>query len=90
MSAHYMSDENFALVKATASQNLAAWKKSGVVKTLKCYSAEDDDVCATCRQRHGSIVQIEEAVIGVNIPKFGDCARAQCRCYFRPWDISTE
>ena len=79
MLAHYMSDENFALVKETASHELATWKKSGVVKTLKCCSAEDDDVCATCRLRHGSIVRIEEAVIGVTIPKFDDCACVQCR-----------
>jgi hypothetical protein len=89
MSAHYMTAEDFALVKETASRELTTWKKSGVVMTLKCYSAEDDDVCATCSQRHGSIVRIEEAVIGVTILKFDDCACLQCRCYFRPWDIAT-
>jgi hypothetical protein len=90
MVAHYMSDKQFKLIYETAAQNLAAWKRSGVVKTLKCYSAEDDDVCETCRQHDGNIVKIEEAVIGVYIPKFDNCSSNQCRCYFRPWDISIE
>jgi len=90
MTAHYMSDENFALVQETAAANLAAWTRSGVVKTLMCYSAQDDDVCQTCREHQGRIVKIDEATIGLNIPKFDGCSCIQCRCYFRPWDISTE
>jgi hypothetical protein len=90
MTAYYMSDENFAFVQETAAANLAAWKRSGVVKTLKCYSAEDHDVCETCRHHDGNIIKIEEAVIGVNIPKFDACSCVQCRCYFRPWDISSD
>ena len=86
MFARYMSAEDFALVNETASRELATWKKSQVVKTLKCYSAEDDGVCATCSQRQGSIVRIEEAVIGATIPKFDDCACVQCLI---PWRRTT-
>jgi hypothetical protein len=34
------------------NKNLAAWRASGIVKTLKYYSAEDAAVCAECRERH--------------------------------------
>jgi len=43
-----MSDAQFKLIQETAAQNLTAWKNSGVVKTLKFFSAEDADVCAAC------------------------------------------
>jgi len=46
-----MSDEQFKLIQQTASQNLTAWKKSGVVKTQKYHTAADADVCASCRAR---------------------------------------
>jgi SPP1 gp7 family putative phage head morphogenesis protein len=85
-----MSAENLALVKETALSNLIAWKKSGVVKSLKYYSAEDVDVCAACKAHHGSIVTIEDGTVGVNLPPLGACSCAKCRCYLRPWDISTE
>jgi hypothetical protein len=56
MSTHYMSDEQFKLVQQTAAHNLAAWKASGVVKTLKWYTAQDTDVCAACQARSGAVV----------------------------------
>ena len=87
--AFYMDDEHFALVKETAAHNLAAWQASGVVKTLKYYSAEDADVCAACAERHGSIVQVVEGKIGDNLPPLGTCQNVRCRCY-RPETISIE
>ena len=42
-----MSDQQFKLVQQTAAHNLAAWKDSGVVKTLKYYSAR----MPTCARR---------------------------------------
>jgi len=90
MSAHYMSDEQFILAQQTAADNLAAWKASGVVKTLKWYSAADADVCATCRAHHGAVLNLSDAEIGVNLPPHPGCSSARCRCYFRPWDISIQ
>jgi len=58
-----MSDQQFKLVQQTTAHNLAAWKDSGVVKTLKYYSAEDADVCATCRAHHGAILNISDSEI---------------------------
>lgn len=37
-----------------------AWKQSGVVKTLKWYTAEDEDVCEFCGPMDGKTVGIEE------------------------------
>jgi len=90
MSAHYMSDEQFKPVQETAAQNLATWKTSGVVKTVKYYGAQDTDVCAACRARHGVVVNISEAEIGTNLPPLPACSSGRCRCYFRPWDVSIE
>jgi hypothetical protein len=85
-----MSDEQFKLIQQTGADNLAAWKNSGVMKVPKYYSAEDADVCASCRAHHGAIVSISEAEIGVNLPPLPTCSSARCRYYFRPWDISIE
>jgi len=85
-----MSDQQFKLVQQTTAHNLAAWKDSGVVKTLKYYSAEDADVCATCRAHHGAILNISDSEIAVNLPRLPTCSSKRCLCYFRPWDISIE
>ena len=73
-----------------ASANLAAWRASGVVKTLKFYSAEDADVCTECATQHGTIVNIADGKVGVNLPPLKTCERIRCRCYFRPWDVSLD
>jgi hypothetical protein len=39
-----------------------------MVKEFKYYSAEDADVCAECRKRHGSIIKIMDGKMGVNLP----------------------
>src|SRR5258708_29982701 len=39
--------------------NREAWAQSGVVKSLKWYTAEDDRVCAFCQQLDGQEVGIE-------------------------------
>jgi SPP1 gp7 family putative phage head morphogenesis protein len=77
-------------LREVATGNLHAWKESGVVKTLKYYSAEDTDVCAPCRQRHGTIVMIADGWIGGNLPPIDACVSGRCRCYFRPWDVSLQ
>ena len=40
--------------------NKEAWEESGVVKTLKWYTAEDDHVCPQCQALDGTVVGIED------------------------------
>jgi len=60
-------------LRKTAIGNFEAWKQSGVVKALRCFSAEDEGVCSACRARHGAIVTITDASIGANLPPLDAC-----------------
>jgi len=40
--------------------NREAWTQSGVVQSLKWYTAEDDHVCAECQALDGKVVSIED------------------------------
>lgn len=82
-----------------------AWKQSGVVKTIKWFTAADERVCPYCAPLHGKIVGIDE-----NFFDKGDRVEGQgvkpleldysdvgapplhvsCRCYTRPEEISLE
>jgi hypothetical protein len=42
-----------------ARHNIREWVKSGVVKSLKLRSAEDDDVCEACKHISGRIFPIQ-------------------------------
>jgi SPP1 gp7 family putative phage head morphogenesis protein len=77
-------------LRETAFANLETWKQSGAVKTLRFYSAEDGGVCCDCRQRHGLIVSIDDAAVGLNLPPLDACCNERRRCYFRPWDVSVQ
>jgi len=77
-------------IRQIAAVNLDGWRRSGVVKTLKFYSADDAVACAVCECHHQEIVAVEDGVVGVNLPPLDDCKKARCRCYFRPWDVSVE
>jgi SPP1 gp7 family putative phage head morphogenesis protein len=65
--------------------NREAWAQSGVVKSLKWYTAEDDHVCALCQELDGQEVGIEDKFFndtytdGEAPPRHPDC-----RCYIRP------
>ena len=63
-----MHQGNGGNVREIATGNLNAWKEAGVVKTLKYCSAEDTEVCAPCRQHHGTIVMSADGWIGGNLP----------------------
>jgi SPP1 gp7 family putative phage head morphogenesis protein len=75
-------------IREIAAQNLLAWKKAGVVKSLKYYSADDDAVCDNCKKHSGAIIEISKAEMGYNLPPITECSSSRCRCYFRPYDIS--
>ena len=40
--------------------NKEAWKASGVVKTVKWYTAEDDHVCQFCQALDGTEIPIDQ------------------------------
>jgi SPP1 gp7 family putative phage head morphogenesis protein len=67
-----------------ANANLDAWKRSGVVKTLKFYSADDGDACPACKEQDGKVIAMGDGEIGLNLPPLDACTNARCRCYFRP------
>ena len=68
--------------------NLRNFRKSGVVKTLKIYTGKDEYVCKVCIGHRGNIINMKDAVIGVNIPQFKDCESERCRCFWSPEEIS--
>lgn len=94
--------ETFRIANAATH---AAWKQTGVVKTVKWYTAADERVCPWCAPMHGKIVGIDEDFF-----KKGDTAtgsdgskldieyddvgspplHVSCRCYIRPEEISIE
>ena len=82
-----------------------AWKQSGVVKTIKWYTAADDRVCPWCDAMDGKIIDIEDSFFdkgdeatgtdGSKLPiTYDDVGspplHVSCRCYTRPEDISIE
>lgn len=82
-----------------------AWRQSGVVKTLKWYTASDERVCEFCEPMNGKVVEIEnnwfekgDSMVGKNGGKldidYSDIENpplhADCRCYIRPETISIE
>ena len=82
-----------------------AWKQSGVVKTIKWYTAADERVCPFCGNLHGKIVDIDknffdkgDSVTGTDGSTmevdYSDVGfpplHPDCRCYTRPEEISIE
>ncbi len=82
-----------------------AWKQSGVVKTIKWYTAADERVCEWCDAMHGKTIDIDDTffdkgdnAIGADGSKlpitYDDVGspplHVSCRCYTRPEDISLE
>lgn len=80
-----------------------AWKESGVVESMKWYTAVDDRVCEFCDPMMGEIVGIEETFFdkgetiegrdgGTLAADYGDIQypplHPQCRCYIRPEKIT--
>ena len=98
--------EMVARTEAFRTANLAtkeAWKQSGVVKTVKWYTAEDSLVCPLCAPMDGKVISIDD-----NFFNMGDTAQGSdgstfdisysdveapplhpdCRCYIRPEDLT--
>ncbi len=69
------------------------WEQSGVVKTLKWYTAADEIVCDQCGPMNGTVVDVDEP-FDIN-SDYGDGYNPQdihpnCRCYIRPDEISAD
>ena len=98
--------EMVARTEAFRTANLAtkeAWKQSGVVTTVKWYTAEDSLVCPLCAPLDGKVISIND-----NFFNKGDTAQGSdgstfdinysdvetpplhpdCRCYIRPEDLT--
>jgi len=98
--------EMVARTEAFRTANLAtkeAWKQSGVVETVKWYTAEDSLVCPLCAPMDGKVISVND-----NFFDKGDTAQGSdgsslditysdvetpplhpdCRCYIRPEDLS--
>lgn len=94
--------ETFRIANAATHE---AWKQTGLVKTMKWYTAVDERVCPYCEPMHGKIISIEENFFnkgdtatgsdGSKLPiDYDDVANpplhVSCRCYIRPEEISLE
>jgi HK97 family phage portal protein len=82
-----------------------AWKQSGVVKSIKWYTAEDDEVCEWCEPMDGTVIDINDnffnqgdsatgtdgSTLSLNYDDVGSPPlHVNCRCYTQPEDISIE
>lgn len=82
--------ESFRAANETTRQ---VWKESGVVKSLRWYTARDELVCELCAPMDGEIVGIDEPF---DIDSdYGDGynpqdIHPQCRCDIRPEEITIE
>lgn len=80
-----------------------AWKQTGVVKTIKWYTAADEAVCPWCEPMNGKIISINDNFFDKGESHTGSDGTAldisysdvgapplhvSCRCYTRPEDIS--
>jgi hypothetical protein len=89
-------------LRASNLANKDAWRLSGVVQTVKWYTAEDDKVCGFCEAQDGKEIGVEDnfydggdAIEGADgkimTADYGDIEapplHPDCRCYIRPEEI---
>lgn len=94
--------ESFRVANSATKE---AWKQSGVVKTLRWYTALDERVCEFCDPLNGKIIEISEnwfdkgdSLAGKEGGKmeidYADVGspplHPDCRCYIRPEEISID
>ena len=80
-----------------------AYRQSGIVKSIRWYTAEDERVCEFCGPQHGVVVGIDEVFFpkghilqgrdGGHLPLSYRAVdvpplHTNCRCFIRPEDIS--
>ena len=65
---------------ARTQGTLNGYKNSGTVNAVEILVANDERMCPNCGSRAGTIIQLDKAVIGNNIPPF----HCNCRCCILP------
>ena len=75
-----------------ARHNIRQWVMSGVVKSLKIYSAQDGSVCETCKQMNGKVFPIatrEQISFFMDNAHVKNCQNpVGCRCYWCPEEVT--
>jgi len=94
--------ESFRVANSATKE---AWKQSGVVRTLRWYTAVDERVCEFCDPLNGKIVEISEnwfdkgdslagregGKMDIDYSDVGNPPlHPDCRCYIRPEEISID
>ena len=94
--------ETFRIANEAAKQG---WKDSGVVKTMKWYTAEDEMVCEFCSQMDGKIISVDDNFLdngdslkgsdgGIMNVDYSDVGapplHTNCRCFSQPEDVSID
>jgi HK97 family phage portal protein len=92
--------ETFRVANAATKE---AWNQTGVVHSVKWYTAADERVCPWCDPMHGEVIDIKEnffdkgdshegsdgQVMALDYDDVGaPPLHVDCRCYIRPEDIS--
>jgi hypothetical protein len=78
------------------------WKQSGVVKTVRWYTTEKDNVCPYCQELDGKVISIDANFLNEGetltagdktmTANYGDVSSPPlhplCSCFVRPQDVS--
>ena len=107
----YSDDARAEMVARTEAFRIAndstkqTWKESGIVKSMRWYTAEDERVCPLCGPLDGKVVSIDQnffdkgdtvqgsdgSTLEVSYDHVGaPPLHPDCRCYVRPEELSTE
>ena len=65
---------------ARTQGTLNGYKNSGTVNAVEILVANDERMCSDCGSRAGTVIQLDKAVMGNNIPPF----HCNCRCCILP------
>lgn len=65
---------------ARTQGTLNGYKNSGTVNAVEILVANDERMCPNCGSKAGTVIQLDKAVIGNNIPPF----HCNCRCCILP------
>ena len=65
---------------ARTQGTINGYKNSGTVNAVEILVANDERMCPNCGSRAGTVIQLDKAVIGNNIPPF----HCNCRCCILP------
>ncbi|USN87398.1 MAG: hypothetical protein H6779_03200 [Candidatus Nomurabacteria bacterium] len=76
-----------------ARNNIRHMSQSGVVKSVRLFTAEDEYVCDICKEMSQKAYPFstpKEISFVMNNAHIRDCKSKHCRCFWKPEDISIE